>query len=152
MVKRERAWYISSREWRHRQGKLCERWRHVNYRKLRPHARTGVKRQQHMKALLCRSSRDSREDREFYQAKTVKAPQQQFSHARPRSIKVLLSSFYPLTWGNVPGTLLYHTCKRWEAGQGPGNEAKLHQCDTLSTQPKNATCRFSWKCIEVLLS
>ena len=77
MVKREGVWYIFSCEWRHGQGKLCERGLHVNHKKLRPHARTAarlfrVERWQRTKALLCRSSRDSLEDREFYQAKTVK--------------------------------------------------------------------------------
>ena len=61
------------------------------------HARTGarlfrVKRWQHTKALLCRSSWDSREDREFFDSEDT---QQQFSCARPRSIKVFLLSFYP---------------------------------------------------------
>ena len=30
-------------EWRHGQGKLCERGRHVNHKKIRSHARTGAR-------------------------------------------------------------------------------------------------------------
>ena len=65
MVKRQRAWYIFSREWRHGQGKLRERGWHVNHKKPWP-ARMHwsktiqVERRQHTKALLCRSSWDSR--------------------------------------------------------------------------------------------
>ena len=63
---------------------------------------------------------------------------------------IQLSLFYSLSTRDVthirkctrPSPALPYYKQR-EAGQGPGNEAKLHQCNTLSTQPRNATCRFS---------
>ena len=78
-------------------GQIMQSWTTC---KLHLYARTGarlfrVERWQCMKALLCRSSRDSREDREFYQAKTVKTHSNNLSRARPRSIKAFLLPFYP---------------------------------------------------------
>ena len=105
--------------------------RHVNHKKLRPHACTGarlfrVERWQCTKALLCRSSRDSPEDREFYQAKTVK------THSNNLVVlaHVQLKPFYCLSTCDVthvrkctrPSPALPY-CKRREAGRGPGNEA-----------------------------
>ena len=89
-----------------------------------------------------------------YQTKTVK------THSNNSVVLVriqlsLSTVFLPmtsLTWGYVPGPLPILYCKWQKAGRGPRNEAKLHLCDTLSTQPRNAICRFSWKCIEVFLS
>ena len=100
-------------------------------KKLSPHARTGarlfrVERWQRTKALLCCSSRDSREDREFYQAKTVK------THSNNLVVlaHVQLKSFYRLSTRDVthvrkctrPSPALPY-CKQREVGRGPGNEA-----------------------------
>ena len=82
-----------------------------------------VERWQHTKALLCRSSRDSQEDREFYQAKTVKTHSNNlvvFAH-------VQLKPFYRLFTRDVthvrkctrPSPALPN-CKRRKAGQGLG--------------------------------
>ena len=87
-----------------------------------------VERWQHMKALLCRSSRDSWEDREFYQAKAVKT----HSNNLVMLAHVQLMPFYRLFTRDVthvrkctrPSPSLPH-CKRCEAGLGPGKEAKL---------------------------
>ena len=87
-----------------------------------------VERWQSTKAPLCRSSRDSREDREFYQTKIVKTHNNNlvvFAH-------VQLKSFYRLSTRDVthvrkctrPSPALPY-CKRWEAGRGPGNKVTM---------------------------
>ena len=84
-----------------------------------------------MKALLCRSSRDSREDREFYQAKTVK------THSNNLVVlaHVQLKPFYRLSTHDVTHVRkctrpspAFPYCKRREAGWGPGNEANFVAC------------------------
>ena len=79
-----------------------ERGRHVNHKQLHPHARTRarlfrVKRWQRTKPILCRSSRDNREDREFYQGKTVKT----HSNILVALVHVQLKSFYRLSTRDV---------------------------------------------------
>ena len=88
------------------QGKLCKCGCHVNHKQLRPNAWARVwlfqvERWQRTKVILCHSSRDSREDKEFYQGKTVKT----HSNILVVLAHIQLKSFY---------------C---EAGRGPGNEA-----------------------------
>ena len=114
-----------------RTRQIIRTWATCKPQKLRLHARTGarqfqVERWQCTKALLCRSSRDSREDREFYQAKTVK------THSNNLVVlaHVQLKPFYRLSTHDVthvrkctrPSPALPY-CKRREAGRGPGNEA-----------------------------
>ena len=77
-----------------------ERGCHVNHKQLWPHAQPRarvfrVERWQRTKMLLCRSPRDSREDREFLPSQDSEDIHQQFSRARPDSIKVFLPPFYP---------------------------------------------------------
>ena len=90
--------YTSSCEWRHGQEKIMWTWVSCKPKKLRPHTHSGarlfrVERWQHTKVLLCCSSRDSREDREFYQAKTVKT----HSNNLVMLAHVQLKSFYHLS-------------------------------------------------------
>ena len=76
---------------------------------------------------LCHSSRDSREDKELYQAKTLK------THSNNLVVlaHVQLKAFYHLSTCDIthvrkctrPSPALPY-CKRQEAGRGPGNEAK----------------------------
>ena len=78
--------------------------------------------------LLCRSSRDSWEDREFYQAKTVKT----HSNNLVMLTHVQLKPFYRLSTRDVthvrkctrpsPAFPYY---KQRKGGRGPGNEATL---------------------------
>ena len=104
------------------------------------HARTGtrlfrVERWQCTKALLCCSSRDSQEDREFYQAKTVK------THSNNLVVlaHVQLKPFYRLSTRDVthvrkctrPSPALPY-CKRREARRGPWNEATDYAMPLLS--------------------
>ena len=95
----ERAWYNFSREWRHVEGKLCELGHYVNHKQLCPHVRTRVQlfrvRWQHTKTILCCSSWDDWEDREFYQGETVKT----HSNILVVLAHIQLKSFYHLsTW------------------------------------------------------
>ena len=115
-------------------------WATCKPQKIHPHACTGgrlfqVERWQHTKALLCHSSRDSREDREFYQTKTVK------THSNNLAVlaHVQLMPFYRLSTRDVthvkkctrPSPALPN-CKGRKAGRGPGNEASLN---TLQLRP-----------------
>ena len=117
-----------------RTGQIIRTWVTCKpQKKLRLHTRTGarlfrVKRWQRTKALLCCSSLDSREDREFYQAKTVKTHSNNLvvlTHAQ-------LMPFYCLSTRDVthvrkctrPSPALPYY-KRRKAGRGPGNEANL---------------------------
>ena len=140
----ERGYCISSHEWRHRQDKLSERGRHVNHKKkLRLHARTGarlfrVERWQRTKALLCCSSQDSWEDKEFYQAKTVKTHRNNLVMLA----QVQLKSFYCLPTHDVTHVSkctrrspAIPYCKRREAGWGPGNEATFTAHHVRTTYP-----------------
>ena len=110
-------------------GQIMQTW--VSCKPLYPHAHTGarlfrVERWQRTKKLLCCSSRDSQEDREFYQSKTVK------THSSNLVVltHIQLKSFYRLSIRDVthmrkhtrPSPALPY-CKRREAGRGPGNEA-----------------------------
>ena len=80
------------------------------------------------KVILCHSSRDIREDREFNQGKTVKTHSNNlimFAH-------VQLKSFYCLSIRDVTHVRkctrpspAFPYCKRQEAGQGPGYEARV---------------------------
>ena len=108
-------------------------WATCKPQKTLPHARTGarlfqVERWQRTKALLCRSSQDSREDRDLYQAKTVKT----HSNNLVMLTHVQLKPFYRLSTRDVthvrkctrPSPALPY-CKRREAGRGPGYEAMV---------------------------
>ena len=85
------------------------------------------------------SSRDSREDREFYQAKTVK------THSNNLVVlaHVQLKPFYRLSTRDVthvrkctrPSPALPY-CKRRKAGRGPGNEANGVWCLYSLTRTK----------------
>ena len=120
-----------------RTGQIMRTWATCKPQKLRLHAHTEarlfrVERWQRTKALLCRSSQDSPEDREFYQAKTVK------THNNNLVVltHVQLKPFYRLSTRDVihvrkctrPSPALPY-CKRREAGRGPGNEASFQNLE-----------------------
>ena len=117
---------------------IIRMWVTCKPKKLDPHARTGaqlfrVERWQRTKALLCHSSRDSPEDREFYQAKTVKTHSNNLivlAHVQLKPIcRLSTRDVTHVRKCTRPSPALPY-CKRQEAGRGPGNEAKV----VLNTQ------------------
>ena len=129
MEKQEKAWYIFSREWRHTQGKLWERGRHVNHKKTSPvhmHWSTSIpswKMEAHEGTFMSLFTRQSG-GQKVSPSQNSEDAQQQFSHARPRSL--FLPAFYP--WHHSREKM-YQALSRFsalqvtESWEGPGNKA-----------------------------
>ena len=119
-------------------GQIIQTWATCKPQKKKnhPHARTGarlfrVERWQHTKALLCCSLRDSQEDREFYQANTVK------THSNNLVVlaHVQFKAFYRLSTRDVthmrkctrPFTVLQATGS-WAGGWEQGYMHEFYMC------------------------